>query len=121
MNVTFHTLGSFATAALLSAKILPCRNCFFLRSDLPYLIVGFIAGVLLHGILDFTLHSYPFSIPFDIIFSLLLFVIFAALVRRLCSFGSATEFYFACCLLLRLFVSRPFRFKSGDAQQTNRF
>lgn len=82
MDVTFHTLGSFATAAVLSAKLLPCERCFFLRSDFINLAVGFIVGVLLHGVLDFAPHSYPFSIPSDIIFSLLLFAIFASCVRR---------------------------------------
>ena len=82
MNVTFHALGSFATAAVLSARLLPCDNCFFLRSDLPCLAVGFGAGVLLHGLLDFAPHSYPFSVALDIVLCLLLFAAFALLVRR---------------------------------------
>ena len=49
MNVTFHALASFATAAVLSAKLLPCRNCFFRRSDLPFLAIGFVTRVLMHG------------------------------------------------------------------------
>ena len=82
MNVTFHALGSFATAAVLSAKLLPCQNCFFLRSDLPFLAIGFSTGVLLHGVLDFAPHSYPFSAAFDIAFCLVFFATFALLVKR---------------------------------------
>ena len=82
MNVTFHALGSFAAAAVLSAKLVPCENCFFLRSDLPFLAVGFVAGVLLHGLLDFAPHSYPFPAAFDVLLCLALFAAFAFLVRR---------------------------------------
>ena len=82
MNVTFHALASFATAAVLSAKLAPSENGFFARSDLPFLAVGFVIGVLLHGVLDFAPHSYPFSAAFDIALCLALFAAFAFLVKR---------------------------------------
>lgn len=82
MNVTFHALGSFATAAVLSAKLAPCENGFFLRSDLPFLAIGFITGILLHGVLDFAPHGYLFPAAFDIALCLALFAAFAFMVRR---------------------------------------
>jgi hypothetical protein len=82
MNVTFHALASFATAAVLSAKLLPCQNCFFLRSDLPFLAIGFVTGVLMHGILDFAPHSYPIWSKVDVPFCLAMFFLFAWLVKR---------------------------------------
>ena len=82
MNVSFHTLGSFAVAAFLSARLLPCEKYFFLRSDLPFLIIGFVTGILLHGILDFAPHGYPVSPAFDIVFCLALFATFALFTKR---------------------------------------
>jgi hypothetical protein len=66
MNVIFHTLGSLATAAVLSAK--PDEK----KWNLKKLSIGFIAGILLHGILDVLPHNYPLPSKFDAAASLLL-------------------------------------------------
>lgn len=56
MNVTFHALGSFATAAVLSLK--PGEK-YFSASSLAKYVIGFIAGILIHGLLDYAPHEYP--------------------------------------------------------------
>lgn len=64
MNVTFHALGSFATAAVLSLK--PNEKIW----NLPKFAVGFFAGILVHSILDFLPHQYPLRSTLDVIFAL---------------------------------------------------
>ena len=75
MNVTFHTLTALATAAVLSStKAGRPRRESSAPSPMPGLAVGFVAGILVHGLLDFVPHSYPIkSIP-DVVLSLALFV-----------------------------------------------
>lgn len=66
MNVTFHALGSLATAAVLSLK--PNDKLW----DLRKFAVGFILGIFVHGILDFLPHNYPLNSKFDVILALCL-------------------------------------------------
>lgn len=49
---------------------------------MPLLAVGFVAGVLLHGLLDFVPHSYPIKSGLDVVFSLILFVAAIAFSKR---------------------------------------
>jgi hypothetical protein len=82
MNVTFHTMASLATAAVLSGRqralAMPRR---FTPSDLPILIIGFTAGVLMHGLLDYVPHAYPVRSAFDVTVSLALFMAALLFVR----------------------------------------
>ena len=68
MNVTFHVLGSLATASALS---LGRSEKFY---NIPKLAIGFVTGILIHGVLDYLPHSYPLPSRFDIGFAFLLFV-----------------------------------------------
>jgi hypothetical protein len=83
MNVTFHTLASFATAAALSAR-LENRNLWRFPSASDTLILGggFITGILIHGILDTTPHNYPIPSVIDILLSLILFPLFLLIAKR---------------------------------------
>ena len=73
MNVTFHVIGSMATAAVLSMK--PAEN-WRSASALKRYAIGFIAGILVHGVLDFLPHQYPLPSKIDIVFAVLLFCLF---------------------------------------------
>ncbi|HEX8249984.1 MAG TPA: hypothetical protein VF599_17560, partial [Pyrinomonadaceae bacterium] len=66
MNVTFHVLGSLATAAVLNLK--PNEKIW----NLPKLAAGFFAGILVHGVLDFLPHNYPLPAKIDVGFALFL-------------------------------------------------
>lgn len=74
MNVTFHVLGSLATAAVLS------------KGKTPFALwkyaCGFAAGILLHGVLDFSPHQYPLSSKIDVVLALILLAFFSFLVPR---------------------------------------
>ncbi|MEP6902440.1 MAG: hypothetical protein ABJA66_11865 [Actinomycetota bacterium] len=76
MNVIFHTLGSIATAAVLSAK--PGEK----TSNLKKLAVGFFVGILLHGILDLLPHNYPLSSTLDVFFTLFLLALTIFLAQK---------------------------------------
>jgi hypothetical protein len=76
MNVIFHALGSFATAAVLCLK--PNEEIW----NLPKLAVGFFAGILIHGILDSLPHQYPLYSKFDVIFALVLLAIMFSLAQK---------------------------------------
>ena len=69
MNVTFHVLGSLATASVLSLGL---SDKIY---DIKKLTIGFITGIFIHGILDYLPHSYPFRSRFDIILGFTLFLI----------------------------------------------
>lgn len=77
MNVTFHVLGSFATAAVLSLK--PTEKYFSASALLKY-GACFVAGILIHGILDYLPHQYPLPSKIDVVLALLLLplMLFAA-------------------------------------------
>ena len=79
MNVTFHAIGSFATAAVLSVG----KNDGW-RSFLAFkkYIVGFILGILIHGILDFSPHEYPIPSKIDVVLALILLSIFLFISQR---------------------------------------
>ena len=79
MNVTFHALGSFAAAAVLSLK---SDENWISVSALKKYAVGFCAGILVHGILDFLPHNYPLSSKFDVIFALVLFLFFLLMAQK---------------------------------------
>jgi len=73
VNVTFHTVAALATAAILSSKRrvrVPVQSP---GRDTPFLpAIGFLIGVLLHGLLDYVPHSYPFDSRLDVSLSLTL-------------------------------------------------
>jgi hypothetical protein len=82
MNVTFHTLASIATAAFLSLR--PAQNSLqgiTSGSAFAKYAIGFTAGILAHGILDYAPHEYPFYAKFDVPFALLLFMVTFFLVQ----------------------------------------
>ncbi|HEY7403908.1 MAG TPA: hypothetical protein VIB39_10325 [Candidatus Angelobacter sp.] len=63
-----------ATAAVLTSRDTgqePTRSA--MRDQLPVLAGGFVAGLLLHGVLDFLPHSYPIKPSLDVASSLCLF------------------------------------------------
>jgi hypothetical protein len=74
MNVTFHVLGSFATAAVLAERT---KTNYAVK-----LCVGFVTGILIHGILDFLPHQYPLSSKIDIGLALLLLLMTLFFVRK---------------------------------------
>ena len=83
MNVTFHTLAGFATAALLSSRLKSADSPrLFTPPDLPFLAVGFAAGVLIHGLLDYLPHAYPIKSAVDVLLSLALFPVMLLLAGR---------------------------------------
>ena len=73
MNVTFHTIGSFAAAAILSLK--KTENWRSLSALKKYLI-GFAAGIIVHGVLDLLPHQYPIPSKVDVIVAPILLVLF---------------------------------------------
>ena len=83
MNVTFHTLASLATVAILSRKIKPSAP-FTLPSanESIFLLIGFITGILIHGILDCAPHNYPIASIADIFLSLLLVAIMLFVIKK---------------------------------------
>jgi hypothetical protein len=78
MNVTFHVLGSFATTAVLSFPPQANRQNF---SGFRRYIIGFIAGVLIHGVLDFLPHQYPLRSKTDVVSALILFAVFSFMAK----------------------------------------
>ena len=79
MNVTFHALGSFATAAALSLG--KTENWRSLSAVKKYLI-GFAAGILVHGILDLLPHQYPIPSKIDVVLALLLLFLFLFISQK---------------------------------------
>ena len=83
MNVTFHTLTSLAIAAVLSTKqTKPVANESFVFSDVPLLSIGFVAGVMIHGLLDYVPHSYPIKSIIDVALSLGFFLAATIFIRQ---------------------------------------
>src|SRR4051794_22298656 len=79
MNVIFHTLASVATAAVLSDRL--NEKPLTSTAGLTLLAAGFGAGVLLHGVLDWSPHQYPLAAAVDVVVSLILFLIIFAPAR----------------------------------------
>lgn len=73
MNVTFHTVAALATAAILSSRHRVRAPVQSSGRDAPFLpAIGFVVGVLLHGLLDYVPHSYPLDSRLDVSLSLTL-------------------------------------------------
>lgn len=87
MNVTFHTVGSIATAAILSLNPTEKLNSF---SALKRYVIGFLVGIFIHGVLDFLPHNYPITSTFDVIFALSIFILslFLAQIILICFSGA---------------------------------
>lgn len=83
MNVTFHTLASLATVAVLSRKIKP-RDAFSLPplNEYIFFAAGFAIGILIHGILDYAPHNYLIPSIIDVFLSLFLLALALASVKR---------------------------------------
>ena len=81
MNVIFHTLASVATAAVLSTQ-LKVKKPINSATGLTILVSGFIIGILLHGLLDWTPHQYPLPSLLDVVVSLLLFCAIFILAQK---------------------------------------
>ena len=98
MNVTFHAIASFATAAVLSSRLnTPDSPRLFQPSDLPVLAAGFAVGVLIHGLLDYAPHAYPIKSAVDVALSLAIF--FTALLFV----GRRRQFLLGVCFLGSIF------------------
>lgn len=83
MNVTFHTLTSLAVAAALSTRqTKPVAKELFGFSDVPLLSIGFAAGVMIHGLLDYVPHTYPIKSSIDVILSLGIFFVTMIFVQK---------------------------------------
>lgn len=83
MNVTFHTLASFATAAVLSASGRGQTTHRETTGDgLITLSLGFGTALLLHGLLDYAPHSYPLPSGLDVALSLILLVVAIRYAKR---------------------------------------
>ena len=82
MNVTFHTIGALATAAFLSStQARPASDATIARPSLLIAVIGFVAGVVEHGIMDYMPHSYPIPSGIDVVFSIILFTVAVALAK----------------------------------------
>ena len=76
MNVTFHSVGAVATAALLSSTEAPAASSRSTpRHGLLIATIGFVAGIVEHGFMDYVPHSYPIPSGIDVIVAILLFVV----------------------------------------------
>lgn len=78
MNVTFHALGSFAAAAVLSTA----AGDFARSATIKKYVAGFVIGILIHGALDFAPHHYPISSRLDVILALVLLLLTYLLVTQ---------------------------------------
>jgi hypothetical protein len=72
VNVTFHTIGAIATAAVLSSR--RSAQCSPIRDRFPLLTIGFVVGILAHGALDHVPHTYPIPSALDVFLGLTLFL-----------------------------------------------
>jgi|SRR6266498_401681 len=79
VNVTFHTTGALATAAFLSStQARAASGGTAPRHSLLIAVIGFVAGVVEHGIMDYVPHSYPIPSGMDVVVSIMLFVVAVA-------------------------------------------
>lgn len=79
MNVTFHALGSFATAAVLSLEKRENRRSL---SAVKKYLIGFAVGILIHGVLDLLPHQYPVPSKVDVVLALFLLLLFLFLSQK---------------------------------------
>lgn len=79
MNVTFHAIGSFATVAVLSLN--PAESWRSASAFKKYLI-GFVVGILVHGVLDFLPHQYPLPSKIDVVLASLLLPLFLLISQK---------------------------------------
>lgn len=73
MNVTFHVLTGIAVAATLAPRKAQCGA--------TALLTGLGATIALHGVLDYTPHSYPLKSVVDVSVALLLFIVALSVAR----------------------------------------
>jgi hypothetical protein len=82
MNVTFHTAGALATAAFLSStQARKASGGSAPRHTLLIAVIGFAAGVVEHGAMDYVPHSYPIPSGIDVVVSITLFIFALAWTR----------------------------------------
>src|SRR5690242_1707948 len=68
VNVTFHTAGALATAAFLSSTQARAASGRRAHPHSPVLAgIGFVAGIVEHGIMDYVPHSYPIPSGLDVV------------------------------------------------------
>ncbi len=91
MNVLFHTITGSTLATVISSKKYPKHF------KVKILFLGFLLGILSHGILDFIPHQYPISSKIDVFAS----VVFIASV--LLSTKTPNRLIFAFCFLGTIF------------------
>lgn len=78
MNITFHVVSSFSITAT-------CYNLFNkqqLIGKVFVLVFVFLSNILVHGLLDYAKHSYPFKSKLDVVLALFLFFIWIILIKR---------------------------------------
>jgi hypothetical protein len=74
VNVTFHTTSAIATAAFLSStQSRPAPDAEAARPSLLIGLIGFVAGVVEHGVMDYVPRTYPIPSGTDVVFSIILF------------------------------------------------
>jgi len=82
VNVTFHTVGAVATAAFLSSTAAGARSGrSTLRHSVLIALIGFIAGIVEHGVMDYVPHSYPIPSRIDVALAIILFLVVVALTK----------------------------------------
>jgi hypothetical protein len=82
VNVTFHTTGAIATAAFFSStQPRPASDAVAARPSVLVVVIGFVAGVVEHGAMDYLPHSYPIPSGMDVVFSIVLFIVAVALTK----------------------------------------
>jgi hypothetical protein len=81
MNIIFHTLTGLATTAVLSSTDKGADpSGWKMQWHSWMLALGFIAGILVHGLLDISPHCYPIKSTTDLALSLLFFIILFIIV-----------------------------------------
>jgi hypothetical protein len=95
MNVTFHIVAAVGATAALSSRKKSVSSLQSSSSDLLLLPGAFVAGVLLHGLLDWLPNSYPINSAVDVGIGLAVLAGVIVFVRRehrsllsVCVFGS---------------------------------
>jgi len=95
MNVTFHTITSLSFSVLVSKKISPATNKYFLKSDTKYFLILLFINILVHGLLDIMPHNYPLNSILDVSLSLAFFLMTIFIVTKRFHLTIMMSFFFA--------------------------
>ena len=78
MNVFFHV----ATAVGLTVALTDTNRIKTVKDSVVPACLGFVSGILVHGIIDYLPHTYPFSAKSDVVISFLMIAIFLFIAKK---------------------------------------